>query len=287
MHFSNYVACFIDLLGQADKLRSSPLLLPDLSDEQTKKKFYRDLAHTFLPTQTIQSDFETACSTSQHLWEDLPKNQKILLTELKKSHIKFQRFSDGHIAYLNLATKTPTLPFNVLKIISSACYVMITSLAQGNPIRGGIAIGWGTEFEDNFYGAVIARAHHLENKIAIYPRIVIDDHLTQYLRSIINEPTTNSSLAQGNKNVASLALEFICRDEYDGNWILDYLGPVFLDNFMHDDCIELVKSAHKFVKQERNKFSATGTMPNEKLAVRYSILDHYFTNRLTQAGVLR
>jgi hypothetical protein len=288
MYFANYVTCFLDLLGQADKLLSTPLLLPDLSDEKTKKEFHSSLAHTFLPTRTIQNDFESACGAPNTPIDGLSKQESEVLTNLRKIHIKFQRFSDGHIAYLNLANKDAhTLPYNVLKIVSSACYVMITSLAQGNPIRGGMAIGWGTEFEDSFYGAVIAKAHHLESRIATYPRIVIDNHLIEYLQNIIDDPDDETAFSKGNRNVAALALQYICKDEYDGHWVLDYLGPVFLANFMHDDCIGLIRSAHKFVKQERKKFSATGTVPNEKLAVRYSMLAHYFTNRLTQAGMLR
>lgn len=286
MHFANYVVCFIDLLGQADKLLHTPLLLPNLSDETEREEFEKWLARTFLPARTIQNDFESMFSPSSLDLNTLSETDREIMMELRKPHVKFQRFSDGHVAYLNLANKNAVgLPYNVLKILSSACFVMITSLGQKNPVRGGIAVGWGTEFENNFYGAVIAKAHHLETQVAAYPRIVVDTHVRDYLQSIIDEPTNETTFSRGNKYAAALAMSYICQDEYDGQWILDYLGRVFLNNFMHDDSLPLIRAAHAFVKQERQKFSAVGSMPNTKLAMRYAMLNNYFTQRLTQAGI--
>lgn len=285
--FANYVACFLDLLGQADKLLSTPLLLPHSSEKTKHEEFINGLAQTFLPARTIQNDFESAFGPSDLDLSKLSQADREVMIGLRKLHVKFQRFSDGFVAYLDLANKEAAgLPYNVLQILSSACYVMITSLAGKNPIRGGIAVGWGTEFENNFYGAVIAKAHHLESQVAAYPRIVIDTHLLDYLQSIIDEPTDDTAFSRGNKHAAALAQSYICQDEYDGQWVLDYLGRVFLDNFMNDDSLELIRSAHAFVKHERQNFSVDGTAPNTKLAMRYAMLDHYFTQRLTQAGVI-
>jgi hypothetical protein len=290
LHYANYVVSFLDLLGQSDQLLATPSLVPKTSDKNTLVEFENGLLNTFVPTTQIQRDFESAFAplTAPPWLKKLPVEHQKTFKKSRKNRVKFQRFSDGHIAYLDLSNEhTFERAFNISRIITGCCSAMISSLSRGHPIRGGIAIGWGIEFEKNFYGAVIAKAHHLESKVAHYPRIVIDDYVMQYLRGIIKESANNPMVSMLNTNEAEIALSHIVQDEYDGQWVVNYLGPIFLDNDMKNDALGLIKNAHDFVKSEFQKYKAKGSSPNTKLAMRYAMVDHYFTQRLTQAGVLK
>lgn len=289
MHFSNYVVSFLDLLGQADKLLATPLLIPAASQKEKREEFLKRVAGTFIPTTEIQRDFEHGFEPDLDLTErqDLPESDKALYRNFRKNHVKFQRFSDGHIAYLNLHKAKESGSSNIFNIITGCCRTMINSLSHGHPVRGGIAIGWGTEFEQSFYGAVIARAHHLESKVACYPRVVIDAPVISFLKAIIDNPHQNPSHKELDVTLAKLAHEMIWQDPYDGQWIVDYLSPLFIDNYKQCKAMSLIHDAHAFVKKEYRDHAADGSAPNTKLVMRYAMLDHYFTQRLTQAGVIQ
>jgi len=288
-NFSNYVVSFLDLLGQTDKLLATPLLVPSPSETEEFEKFKAGLINTFVPTTLIQQDFESAFNPAPESPEEQAAPEEIQkgFRQFKENRVKFQRFSDGHTAYLNLCGEEEFgRSYNISRIITGCCFVMISSLSREHPIRGGISIGWGVEFESNFYGAVIARAHHLESHVACYPRVVVDKQVVEYLQETVHDPNTTSLRIKGDKSMAKLALSHICQDSYDGHWIIDYLCPEHLAIYKENDAMDLIFNAYSFVKKEKLSYSANGSLTDTKLAMRYAMLDHYFTQRLTQAGVL-
>lgn len=68
-------------------------------------------------------------------------------------------------------------PDELTTIISSASHLQCQLLGLGILVRGGISIGPTFHAEDLLYGEGMLKAHELESKTAIYPRIVIDPQL--------------------------------------------------------------------------------------------------------------
>src|SRR5208282_4925267 len=67
---------------------------------------------------------------------------------------------------------------SVCSVLSAAAVVMLMSLANKHPLRGGIDVGLATDIgPQEIYGAALGSAYRLESEEAGYPRIVIGDEL--------------------------------------------------------------------------------------------------------------
>ena len=81
--------------------------------------------------------------------------------------------------------------------------------------------------------------------------------------------------------LARMADEFLCKDD-DGQLMLDPLGEAFRKYVAKDQFDEPIRKAHRFVRQEAERFHTEG---NSRLADRYSTLLGYFESRLPIWGL--
>lgn len=271
---ANYCVGFVDLLGQR-ALYENEGFLPDDEEEVLRK--IRETIKPIYHLQEIAADFiEQALKKDSRFRETLLPGQQVIYDKMWELNLQHQRWSDGLVYFVSLherSVKCPNLSiFGMFTAIGSLC---LLHLAFKQPIRGAIDIAWGVELHPGeLYGAAVATAYKLESKVAQYPRIVIGDRVIEYLNEIIQAPGSDI-LTEFNRKQARNCLDMTSRD-FDGCYVLDYLGQSFRDYVTKEHHEELYKRAYEFVIEQLKHWRNVG---NAKLAVRYERLLAYFDSR--------
>ena len=99
-----------------------------------------------------------------------------------KEHIKMKIFSDNIIIARELPSNEENVPFLINQMIGVAACFQFLLLGGRWPSRGGLTIG--DLYMDNTFvwGSGLVRAYELEDKIAIFPRIVIDTSMAEQVK---------------------------------------------------------------------------------------------------------
>jgi hypothetical protein len=270
----HHLVAFLDVLGQRDKFRG--LRLPTNADEEAQVRevlrqtagFVVDLRRVF---QTQFEEFEKGAGMGTYTKEPLRPN--------------FVGFSDSFVTSVPLRNDGGDLVrvVTVFSALSAAAVVMLTSLANKHPLRGGIDVGLATEIgPGEIYGTALERAYLLECKVAQYPRIVIGDELWKYLNSALAEfGKGETQVAKAITTITQKITGLIATDT-DGRRILDYLGPVVVENSAPVHKEHGVQPAYEFVLAEQKRLIAEG---NAELIERYASFRSYFERRLSLWGM--
>jgi hypothetical protein len=270
---SNYAAAFIDILGQRDQFRGCGLL-PESKDE-----ILTIARRTIEVVRWLQASFQDFYSVLTNRPEalNIPKEHQRELQNLKKTGLKFQRFSDGLLVYQSLlGDPRPEVINGLYGLIATCGNLCLIGLNQGTPIRAGIDVAWGLELNDNeLYGCVLAKAYELESEIAKYPRIVVGEHVRTYLSLSMKVPG-NDVQSTFTRQMASFCLRLLGKDS-DGNIIVDYLGPVFRKYLASTLEATDYRSAYSYIE---GQIAHAKVVRNKELQQRYEMLKQYFdTNR--------
>jgi hypothetical protein len=153
--------------------------------------------------------------------------------------------------------------------------MFVLSMAGGHAIRGGMAINIAGNLRENeIYGPALNCAYNIENNIAQYPRMVIDDSVLGYLDDHKKDSGTGI-ISAINRKTAQDCIDMI-KTDIDGYPILDYLGEGYKKT-LSAESIFPVKEAYEFVKSQVGLWEKSR---NTKLAQRYHMLQVYFQSRL-------
>ncbi|MBK8267543.1 MAG: hypothetical protein IPK83_04255 [Planctomycetes bacterium] len=118
-------------------------------------------------------------------------------------------------------------------------------------------------------------AHHLESKVAQYPRLVVGPGVMNYLDAINRQTGTHFAI-QATKAGAQECRRYLTQDE-DGKWIVDYLGQAIATVGGNEDRFRRSQAkAFEFVVQELGRFRTSKTTT---LIERYERLEAYFKSR--------
>ncbi|MBU4258823.1 MAG: hypothetical protein KKC39_05965 [Candidatus Omnitrophica bacterium] len=286
-----YLVAFIDILGQKEAFQG----INDLpKNEDEKEKLIRAHSHTALFVEELRGGFDDYFNAYTEIKESefkVPEEKKEQFDEMRKSILKHARFSDCLQFFVPLENKKYHSPCanGVFGILGACGGMLLWSLARGKPFRAGIDVGIATELSSGeVYGPGFFNAYTLESKIAQYPRIVIGNHLINYL---VNLSHKNPQLPNQTKEdvelcniIADSCLKMIGQD-LDGQYILDYLGDKFFEIFTKHLSNEekglnskVFKLAFDFVESEYNKQKENR---DQKLAFRYFMLYSYFKSKNT------
>lgn len=279
VEFGHYVVAVLDLLGQGDRLAEWNSLPNEVTPE-----FIQSIKNTVGVVEHFRdgflSFFEGAKRTNfPDLIKTLSDQQRDWYERYSKCEIKIERLSDTFVfscPLRNASGDVSTSP--VFRIIAACSMAMVWSLAAGVPMRGGVCIGAGLIMDDgSFYGPALAEAHHLENKLAGHPRVLVSPSITEYLaeHSIYSEePMVNTLMQQ----TAAACRGMICED-IDGLAMIDFIGTGFLPMFGAPEPQHLnwMKQAFRFACSEAKRFRESG---KRELAVRYNLLQQYMVSRL-------
>ncbi len=274
VNYGHYIVCMMDLLGQKEMykvLESYPIGDGNLEFTEQLIKFIRVIEYF---KRDVDSFFEGTNEYESRLY--LPPSAQELLSKSRKNICKTQRFSDGILIYVSLASTTTSFPVSsVLNALLCTASTMLVSLAKGHPIRVGVAIGGAVELEDGeLFGPAIGHAHDMESRRAIYPRIAVHENVVSYLNSYIPPKTIDSSTIEQKLEyeMSKLCSSAIKKDN-DGEYFLDYLGEHVWEYIFHGGHEELLKSAFDFIANEKKYFEIR---KNKKLLQKYSYLYNYF-----------
>lgn len=270
-----HLVAFLDVLGQREKFRS--LKRPTNPEEEAEvKEVLRQTAGFVVELRTVfQTQFEVFEAGA-------PNVQRHTKMPLRPSLIGF---SDSFITSVPLREEGHELVpiVTVFSALSAACVVMLTALANKHPLRGGIDVGFATEIgPGEIYGTALERAYLLECRVAKYPRLAIGDELCRYLNAALaNFENQTTPVAKAITAIVKKTMQMIAIDA-DDQKILDYLGPVVVENAGPDHGKFMIQPAYNFVLAEQKRMLASG---DPELIGRYVLLRRYFESRLAQWDV--
>jgi hypothetical protein len=271
----HHLVAFLDVLGQRDRLRG--LKKPTNAQEEDEvKEVLRQTAGFVVELRTVfQNQFEAFEAGT-------PSMQRHTKEPLRPS---FTGFSDSFVTSVPLREEGHELVpiVTVFSALSAACVVMLTALASKHPLRGGIDAGLATEIgPGEIYGTALERAYLLECRVAKYPRLVIGDELWKYLNAALTHfESQTTPAAKAITAIVKKTMQMIVTDA-DGRRVLDYLGPVMVENAGPDHGQLMIQPAYDFVLAEQKLMLSKG---DPELIGRYVLLRRYFESRLGPWGV--
>jgi hypothetical protein len=269
MLVSNYVAAFIDVLGQRAALHGCGLLPASLeeflpvarSSIGVIQQLHESFAHFY-------DAFHTPADPSL-----VPDALKERFQASQKTEVGFQRFSDGLVVYAPLMEEEGYLSItDVYGLLAASGALCLLGLSIRQPLRGGIDLAWGVELNHSeLYGCVVAKSYELESNVAEYPRIVIGDELIRYFDAYQDYPGQTPE-AELIRTLATWCKEMTTIDE-DGVPIIHYLGPRFRENLIEGVDPSIFTDAAAYVEEQLDRWVDVG---DEKLVSRYRRLQSYF-----------
>ena len=279
----DYVAAFIDVLGQAEKL-SKFTKLPNISNEKIYKEFIETCKQTVGTVAGIQEHIETFFDAAKRrsAISHSPEPISQTVEDLTKAHVTFQKFSDGLLIYVPVAEDVVSVPMIGIHSMLIACgCVCLTSLAAHCPIRCGIDLGWGLEqAPGELYGSAVSSSYYLESKVCQYPRVVVGPELEAYLQ--YNMTNTDKSISgQMAKACAEICWDMLIADD-DGYPMVDFLRLSLIEENNRNTIREAIVKAYAFVLAQS---AIHKEKRSTKLAFRYSQLRNYFDHRVQDWGI--
>ncbi len=273
-----YVVAYIDLLGQQDRLRTLTGL-PDVEDPKAMESFKTTLNQTYGVVLEMRKFFNECFKTFTKRSADIKQLNPEQKKQFQKMQgkIQYQYFSDAIAIYVPLQlTNTHKVPARgIFGVLGAVGATFLFLLSNGHAIRGGIDLGIATEpSKREIYGPALARAYHLESRIAKYPRIILGSELISYLKIGVKK-AGDDIFEQAQDKISNNCLELIAQD-IDGYAFLDYLGLGFKE-YVADLYPGIVSDAYKQVLSISEEFKKTN---NTTLAFRYALLRNYFESRL-------
>ncbi len=271
----HHLVAFLDVLGQRDKFRELKKPTNELEEGEVKEVLRQ--------TAGFVAELRTVFQTQFEVFEAGAPNVKRHTKEPLRP--RFTGFSDSFVTSVPLREEGHELVpiVTVFSALSAACVVMLTALASNHPLRGGIDVGLATEIgPSEIYGTALERAYLLECRVAKYPRLVIGDELWRYLNAALaNFESQTTPVSRAITAIVKKTMQMIATDN-DGHRILDYLGPVVVENAGPDRGQIMIQPAYNFVLAEQKRILAKG---NPELIGRYVLLRSYFESRLAPWGV--
>ncbi|OGQ50786.1 MAG: hypothetical protein A3J24_01575 [Deltaproteobacteria bacterium RIFCSPLOWO2_02_FULL_53_8] len=268
VEYQPYLIIFLDILGQKELLRQMAEYPTNENERERFKTLSSETLEKVIYAKNLFANFVDA-----HMKKPISPLQTAL--GYQRAEIIFYGISDSLIIAVPLGTEqNPTAIYGVFATLMATCGLGLAMLSKKIAIRGGLDVSMATRIETNeIYGWAVASAHHIENKLAEYPRFVIGNGLRSYLKTVENHKPS-FPIGENNISLAKTCQEMIIQDN-DGHYMLDFLGETlkkYLKTYYHDFSMK----AYTFVKGEHERFVKEN---NHKLALRYYRLLTYFESR--------
>ena len=302
--FKNYIVCLIDLLGQSEQLKSWP---PLPSSEHEILPFQHAVNKSLGVIESLTNDFKRFFDVflDHSVPNRIPTPNGVdtadlieyrqLAVKIRENKIGVQQFSDTLVFYVPLFPGSLQIP-SLMPIITmtQVCSMLIIEyLSSGVVFRGGITIGVGTFTQKyGFYGPALQKAHHLESKVARYPRIVFEKDLLATLHK-----QARNTLGPDLRRVffaESVMLHGWIFTDKEGIESIDFMGKGMVELARRGpvdkkmEFKEKIRNAYNFVCSEETRFSQEKMSESdekikkakETLFERYKTLREYMDSRL-------
>lgn len=271
-----HIVLFTDVLNQRDAIRRLERLPTNPTERVEYIRALKESKGRVEGLRKIIRDFFTSYQQTPTAVpvDRLNDEQRALFEAWKasKTALSFQSFADTVVAFGPIKAVGGILPVDsVYAILAAAGGALLTCLAAGIPIRGGLDLNIAlVASENDLYGPAALEAYRLESEVAQYPRIAVGANVVEFLRAAQNSPRRDP-LAEIHRAEASTCLEFLAV-AHDGVPFVHYLGPHFRQ-MLGQHAADLFTKGLEFVRQERARFAGSA---NKKLADRYEVLCSYY-----------
>jgi len=270
-----FVVGLADVLGQSERLLGYNAPPPEgLANREQLAALRLD---TLVPVRQFRKDFHDQFRGYEQAVAKSPLNcirgpVGELLDSIDSEPVGVHAFSDLVALSLSLGSKSKAVPMQGVYLMTAAFGIAsLFSLYRGHPIRGGIEldVAWPIrqhEIQSEIYGPALAKAYHLESKVADYPRIVVGENLLHYNDLWALLPDSDDIFQNANREYAHYVRNFLVTDD-DGKTVVNPFGDWAERGKKQrrqvvDRCLE-------FADGERKKFESCG---DTKLTARYSRL---------------
>lgn len=271
-----HVVLFLDVLNQREAIRALEKLPSSPSEHAEYVRALKDSKGKVEGLRKILRGFYSAYENPppQPLMGRLNPQQRKFFDEWKarKMPLAFQSFADTVVAFAMVKAHDGMLPVDSLyALLSAAGGVLMTCLAAGVPVRGGIDMNVALVLDGNdLYGPAALEAFRLESEVAQYPRVAVGKNVLGFLQAI-RATTENDLLSQMNRELAGVCMNLISVAE-DAVPFVDFLGDTFR-GVVGETGNDLFLNGFNFAKREHETFLKSG---NQKLAGRYASLRRYY-----------
>jgi CYTH domain-containing protein len=276
-----HIVALVDLLGQGTKLEKFGGI-PKTSRE--KKAFSRLMFGTFGTVALFRERIALlnralpqAMRVPDSVRERLSAGQLRLLSSTLEPEIGYQFFSDLALLKINLSGQKGHSPLvSLYGLLRQLGLLMLTQLAEGVLFRGAVEAGICAELDQNdLYGQGVGRAHALESRTAVHPRIVIGEHVVNYVRSFSKSRLTKDERVIGDAYIELIENCFM--KDADDVVVLSYLEPVLRASYFGQDnnFRYVVKSACRAVQRQRDICDQRDARQIERLLK----VEEYFKNQ--------
>ncbi len=282
-----WAVAFLDLMGYRVLLRKFDVFpLPTTKEEQAAltKKAVRPM---HLRRRLIDGlrFFQESAKSEPSAFSNLSPEQRKEVMTWRASRIPTYAAGDSVIMEVALTRDAAHFPATAIDtMLSGICVASINQLAMGAddvedtlPLRGGVDVGTGALLHGTLYSAALAKAVELEEELAVFPRVLVGDRLSDYLAWLAQRQEPDPTI-QYARQLALSARRFLFADPTDGRVAVDFLGSWARERLGAPT--EQVVKAWTFVKTAKAVHAS-----NSKLAPKYDWLDRYFRSRLPLWGI--
>jgi CYTH domain-containing protein len=253
-----HIVALVDLLGQSTKLERFGGI-PKTPRE--KKAFGRLMLATFGTVNRFRERIVLLNTSSpqthtvpDEVGKKLSPRQLRLLSDISEPAVGYQFFTDLALLKIDLSGQTGYGPLvSLYGLFRQLGLLMLTQLAEGVLFRGAVEAGICAELDENdLYGQAVGRAYALESRTAVYPRIVVGEHLIDYVKSF-----SEKRLAKDERMIGKAYADIIDRclmKDADDVFVLSYLDPVFRKSYFgqENDFGYVTRSACRALRRQRD-----------------------------------
>jgi hypothetical protein len=275
---SFHIVALVDLLGQGAKLEKFSGI-PKTARE--KKAFSRVTQATFGTVERFRERIRLLNYTlpgirgvPDQLRKDLTGAQIRTIGRSRELAVGYQFFTDLAMLKINLGGQRGYRPLaSLYSLLRQLGMLILTQFAEGVLIRGAVDAGICTELnEADLYGQAVGRAYKLESQVAIYPRIVVGEHVAEYVASFadLGGSESEKALIRAYSGLVNNAL----RKDTDGTTILSYLDPAFRTSYFEgeDSLRYVLRSACRNIRRQLGPCAEE----DEQLKGRLEKVEEYF-----------
>lgn len=277
-----HLVAIVDLLGQSNALMEIRELPRTNEERNAMMVAIRNSAGRVNAVRNSFSTFLAGLSApTPAILDSIPEEHRSEFLRFRRTEIRQRWFSDTLVMSVCLIEEPGAAPVNAANGVWATLFglagISLIAMTGGIPLRGGVDVGIGLDiFENEVYGPVLVNAHHLECKIAEYPRIAVSANLPSYLDYLEGMAAhADAKAGQLAAGTAARCRQLLCKAPDDGQLMLDVLAPELLKS--SPQLREWYPQAHEWVRSQVRRYEAE---QNATLRARYSRLLRYFDERV-------
>jgi len=196
--YQERLLAFIDILGFSAAINNT------VQSIEGKKREIKD------ETQKIYCFFEEAQSLLDKKYPDRTKSENIRVVN---------HFSDSIVISYSMAEEAA-----IFSILTEILFLCVTALQKNFLLRGAVVCNKLYHEDNIIFGPALVKASDMEKKLAIYPRIVLNDDILDIVDKHQSKWPSKTTQAQFKKNILT--------KDFDGLYYVNYVDGI---NFVIND----------------------------------------------------